>query len=248
MRAEVSSVGAVTTAFRYRSYGQLAQSSVGFASYLGFSGQMLDLSGLIYMRARLYDPAAGRFLSRDVLNGDPKTPSSINLYAYASANPVRMSDPTGHAAIADPYGGGCDPERCRFEPTDDANSTSPGGTPRPTCAPTPPGPAAPTPPASATPRSQTPVATGTARFNSGECLASFLAFDALGTAAVGMEVAGLTLQGASVAAFGVTFGAAAPVSAGGFALGAVFEIAGGLTELFAIFVLIKGCAPQLLSP
>src|SRR4029077_9571412 len=79
-------------------------------------------------------------------------------------------------------------------------------------------------------------------FNPYNCLVSFLAFEALSNAALGMEVAGLTLQGQAVVAWGVTFGAATPVTVGGVLLGAVFEVAGGLTEAYAVYVLTQGCA------
>jgi RHS repeat-associated protein len=50
-----------------------------------------DASGLIYMHARWYDPATGRWLSRDPIaeNG------GINLYAYVGNNPVNLVDPLG---------------------------------------------------------------------------------------------------------------------------------------------------------
>jgi RHS repeat-associated protein len=64
-----------------------------------FTGHERDLaSGLDYMHARYYSPYANRFLSVDPLRGNPKTPQSWNLYAYARNNPVNTTDPTGEAA------------------------------------------------------------------------------------------------------------------------------------------------------
>jgi RHS repeat-associated protein len=96
IRAELNSTGAVTASFRYRAYGQIAQSS-GAASptFLGYADQLLDPSGLYYMRARWYDPGAGRWMSRDPVRGDPVQPASLNVYLYANANPAYFSDPTG---------------------------------------------------------------------------------------------------------------------------------------------------------
>lgn len=52
-----------------------------------------DETGLVYMRARYYDAAAGRFVSEDPgRNG-------ANWFAYASGNPVVMVDRTGRAAL-----------------------------------------------------------------------------------------------------------------------------------------------------
>ena len=58
-----------------------------------FAGCELDgVTGLYYMRARYYDPALNRFISRDPLGyaGSP-----INLYEYCGDNPVDSVDPSG---------------------------------------------------------------------------------------------------------------------------------------------------------
>lgn len=51
------------------------------------------------MGARYYDPSIGRFLSQDlvflVAGFDLSDPQSINSYAYARNNPIRMVDPDG---------------------------------------------------------------------------------------------------------------------------------------------------------
>jgi RHS repeat-associated protein len=51
-------------------------------------------SGLTYMKARIYDPVVGRFLSGDPIafTGSPFT---FNRYAYGNDNPYRYTDPTG---------------------------------------------------------------------------------------------------------------------------------------------------------
>ena len=49
----------------------------------------------LLMGFRYYDPASGRFLTRDPWPGNLFDPQSLNDYAYASDNPVRYSDPTG---------------------------------------------------------------------------------------------------------------------------------------------------------
>jgi RHS repeat-associated protein len=57
----------------------------------GFAGRPLEgASGLVYLRARHYDPATGRFLQPDPLGLD-----SDQLYAYARSNPYVYRDPTG---------------------------------------------------------------------------------------------------------------------------------------------------------
>jgi len=108
--AELNGSGAVIASFRYKAYGAIAQSSgASSPSYLGYAGQLLDPSGLYYMRARWYDPLVGRLLVRDPVRGDPTTPSTLNPFMYAAADPIGMADPSGLAANSgNDYGGGCD--------------------------------------------------------------------------------------------------------------------------------------------
>jgi RHS repeat-associated protein len=45
--------------------------------------------------ARYYNPATGRFLSRDPLDGQFWNPKTLHKYLYASGDPVNGIDPTG---------------------------------------------------------------------------------------------------------------------------------------------------------
>lgn len=198
VRLTVSQSGTLTAGFDYLAYGAPNAGSFG-SSLLGFAGELQDPSGLIYLRARWYDPGTGRFLSRDLFGGFMEQPASLNAFTYARTAPTTLTDPSG--ACAD------------------------------------------SPPASSSATARAAISTAR-EFDVGMCLASLAATETLSDAALAMEVAGLTLQGQSVALFGVTFGAATPVSAFGFAAGAVMEIAGGLTEVFAIYVLLQGCVLQ----
>ena len=60
-----------------------------------FSGQQIDGTGLAYLRARYYSGTFGRFLTRDVWEGDPNQPMSHNGWLYASANPANLTDSSG---------------------------------------------------------------------------------------------------------------------------------------------------------
>jgi hypothetical protein len=51
--------------------------------------------GLYYLRARYYNPATGRFLSRDPEDGKQIDPVSLHKYLYAGGDPVNMIDPRG---------------------------------------------------------------------------------------------------------------------------------------------------------
>ncbi len=45
-------------------------------------------SGLLYYKARFYDPAIGRFITPDTIMPDPTKTQSYNRYAYVEGNPV----------------------------------------------------------------------------------------------------------------------------------------------------------------
>ena len=72
---------------------RLAQSSVG--SPFLFHGQYFDYhTGLIYLRARFYDPFSGMFFEPDPMGYE----DSVNLYAGMGNNPASNRDPTGLAS------------------------------------------------------------------------------------------------------------------------------------------------------
>jgi RHS repeat-associated protein len=131
VRAEISGSGTVTASFRYRAYGAIVQSSgASTPSYLGYAGQLQDPSGLLYMRARWYDPATGRFLTLDPLATAQDEPRALNGYGYGDASPLVMSDATGTMAAASDESAGCVRNRCNadffhrlFGPATDAITT-----------------------------------------------------------------------------------------------------------------------------
>ncbi|NJL54418.1 RHS repeat-associated core domain-containing protein [bacterium] len=66
----------------------------------GFAGEQWDAdTGLVYLRARWYDPASGTFLSRDPFAGYPTIPYSQHPYQYGYSNPALYTDPSGMLAI-----------------------------------------------------------------------------------------------------------------------------------------------------
>jgi RHS repeat-associated protein len=65
-----------------------------------YRGEQFDSDlGLYYLRARYYNPATGRFLSRDPEDGLPTDPASLHKYLYANGDPVNKIDPRGHGAL-----------------------------------------------------------------------------------------------------------------------------------------------------
>lgn len=96
--AEADQGGNVTAQFDYRPYGSVYTGG-GMASTVdgpGFTGHVGDPdTAFIYMQARYYDPATGRFMSVD-----PKTPTAgdafdFNRFAYVDDNPIHNADPDG---------------------------------------------------------------------------------------------------------------------------------------------------------
>jgi RHS repeat-associated protein len=62
----------------------------------GFTGQDEEPDlGLIDYHGRIYDPAIGRFLSRDPIIRDADFSQALNPYSYVSNNPLSHSDPSG---------------------------------------------------------------------------------------------------------------------------------------------------------
>lgn len=70
-----------------------------------FGGELLDPSGLYYLRARQYDPTAGRFLQVDPATPSPEQPI-LATYIYAADRPTVLIDPSGRTAIPSNVGPG----------------------------------------------------------------------------------------------------------------------------------------------
>jgi hypothetical protein len=69
--------------------------------------------GLYFYNARWYDAGLGRFIQADTIVLDPGNPQSVNRYSYVLNNPLKYSDPSGHANYPDSQGavaGAWDPE------------------------------------------------------------------------------------------------------------------------------------------
>jgi RHS repeat-associated protein len=94
-RLLTGSTGTVTGKCTYSAYGTPTCEGTT-TTPLGYDGQYTSTdTGLIYMRARTYDPATAQFLSVDpleVITGEP--------YTYAGDNPLAYGDPSGEGLVS----------------------------------------------------------------------------------------------------------------------------------------------------
>ncbi len=82
--------GSVDATARYDAWGNTIGTTGTIPQY-GYTGREPDASGLIYYRARYYDPTLGRFVQRDPIG----LQGGINPYAYVRGNPLNLTDPSG---------------------------------------------------------------------------------------------------------------------------------------------------------
>jgi RHS repeat-associated protein len=90
-RLLTSSTGKSEATFTYDPYGNTTGTTGTATTPLGYDAQYTSAdTGLIYLRARVYDPKTAQFLTIDPLNSQTHQP-----YAYAGDNPLAFTDPTG---------------------------------------------------------------------------------------------------------------------------------------------------------
>ena len=132
---------------RYFPYGSPRLNGFGESTQFAFTGQRShELIGLMDYQARWYSPQIGTFISSDTVGTSFLNPQLRNRMAYASGNPLRFSDPTGHYICEGP-GHYCRPGRpIPFPEVPSASGGASAGSPNLTSpaisgAPTPPHPA-----------------------------------------------------------------------------------------------------------
>ncbi len=90
-RLITGSTGTAEGAYTYTPYGAVQEHTGTATTPLDYDSQYTSNdTGLIYMRAREYDPATAQFLSVDPLEAITGAP-----YNYAGDNPLNEADPTG---------------------------------------------------------------------------------------------------------------------------------------------------------
>ena len=82
--------GAITLRRSYDSFGALSAVEGAGSTVYGFAGEEQDATtGNVYLRARTYNPAVGRFLQQDSELGTPFQPNTLHRYAYALNNSLK---------------------------------------------------------------------------------------------------------------------------------------------------------------
>ncbi len=96
--------GEIRNSYQYDAFGIPLETTEKLNNRIRYTGQQYDdVTGQYYLRARYYNPVAGRFMQEDVYQGD-----GLNLYAYCGNNPVVYDDPSGYASTS--TGKACPPK------------------------------------------------------------------------------------------------------------------------------------------
>lgn len=106
--------GEIQNSYQYDAFGVPLETTEQLNNRIRYTGQQYDeLTEQCYLRARYYNPVAGRFMQEDVYQGD-----GLNLYAYCGNNPVVYDDPSGYKRKA------CPPQGKISESVDESGSSS----------------------------------------------------------------------------------------------------------------------------
>ena len=107
--------GEIRNSYQYDAFGIPLETTEQLNNRIRYTGQQYDeLTEQYYLRARYYNPVAGRFMQEDVYQGD-----GLNLYAYCGNNPVVYYDPSGYASTS--TGKACPPQGKISESVDETS-------------------------------------------------------------------------------------------------------------------------------
>jgi len=92
----------VQTRMMYKPYGEVFAQTDGNWDKQGvnnfrykYNSQQLDDTGLMYFKARYYDPAVGRFITADPTIPNPEKSQLFNRYMFVAGSPVQLMDTSG---------------------------------------------------------------------------------------------------------------------------------------------------------
>ena len=94
-------IGTIVKSYEYDAFGREWDAVATDNNPFRYCGEYYDKrTETVYLRARYYDSAYGRFTQQDGWQyTDANDPLSLNLYTYCWNNPVNMVDPSGHSVI-----------------------------------------------------------------------------------------------------------------------------------------------------
>ncbi len=99
----IDNSGNTVLSYWYDDFGQVSEyreSGNSLINEVQYTGAIYDeLTGLLYLNARFYDPATGRFISQDTYRGERDDAGTWHLYVYCANDPVNYVDPSGHVAV-----------------------------------------------------------------------------------------------------------------------------------------------------
>lgn len=86
--------------YDYGPWGEPLGKTGTFEQPFRYAGYIYDdETGLYYQKSRYYSPDLGRFLTKDALKGVNTNPRTLNLYVYASNNPIVNIELDGYASV-----------------------------------------------------------------------------------------------------------------------------------------------------
>lgn len=91
--------GDIVNKYAYDAFGDVLSQEETIPNsfkYVGRFGVTDEGNGLLYMRARYYDPKIGRFINKDPMG----SAGGLNVYSYTGDNPINWVDPLGLLGIA----------------------------------------------------------------------------------------------------------------------------------------------------
>lgn len=98
--AEADANGNITATYDYTPYGIVVLGNAPNGP--GYTGHVNDPeTNLVYMQARYFDPATGRFLSVDPLPPTAGNAFNFNRFSYGNNNPIKHIDPNGKSVTCD---------------------------------------------------------------------------------------------------------------------------------------------------
>ncbi len=120
---------APSASYTYDAFGQVTAGAPAYGNMYGYTGESYNVAtGYLYLRARYYDTGMGQFTSEDSYLGDITEPSTLNRYAYGVGNPMNYTDPTGHEAENESYGGMTPSQRKQYQQNKVVNNVAARGT------------------------------------------------------------------------------------------------------------------------